>query len=267
MVDLRAGLRRVDTPLARSLLLGVAVSIAVTVVSRFGGLAGWETRAIDAFLFFRDRVPTPEIVLVNIDDAAFQEMGERQPLPRPYLAQLAEFLLESGARVVGFDVQLKKATTPREDGALVAVTRRWDGRSGRLVFTTVANPIEDVRPARYAPTPAYSPDLRAIFGFANAPLSPDGLVRVARPVLPAAGDQYLPSFALAVLAGYEGYSPEALAAALTGGTSREVVLPVGDPKRGINRHDAISVGSLRDTVWRIDYVGQPGAFAAARRWA
>jgi len=91
---------------------------------------------------------------VNIDDAAFQEMGERQPLPRPYLAQLAEFLLESGARVVGFDVQLKKATTPREDGALVAVTRRWDGRSGRLVFTTVANPIEDVRPARYAPTPA-----------------------------------------------------------------------------------------------------------------
>ena len=262
MVDLRAGLRRVDTPLARSLLLGVAVSIAVTVVSRFGGLAGWETRAIDAFLFFRDRVPTPEIVLVNIDDAAFQEMGERQPLPRPYLAQLAEFLLESGARVVGFDVQLKKATTPREDGALVAVTRRWDGRSGRLVFTTVANPIEDVRPARYAPTPAYSPDLRAIFGFANAPLSPDGLVRVARPVLPAAGDQYLPSFALAVLAGYEGYSPEALAAALTGGTSREVVLPVGDPKRGINRHDAISVGSLRDTVWRIDYVGQPGAFAA-----
>src|SRR2546422_573551 len=100
-------------------------------------------------------------------------MGERQPLPRPYLAQLAEFLLESGARVVGFDVQLKKATTPREDGALVAVTRRWAGR-----------------------------------------------------------------------------------------TSREVVLPVGDPKRGINRHDAISVGSLRDTVWRIDYVGQPGAFAA-----
>src|SRR5438045_3056863 len=79
VVDLRAGLRRVDTPLARSLLLGVAVSIAVTVVSRFGGLAGWETRAIDAFLFFRDRIPTPEIVLVNIDDAAFQEMGERQP--------------------------------------------------------------------------------------------------------------------------------------------------------------------------------------------
>jgi len=251
----------VDTPLARSLLLGVAVSIAVTVVSRFGGLAGWETRAIDAFLFFRDRVPTPEIVLVNIDEAAFQEMGERQPLPRRYLADLAEFLFQSGARVVGFDVQLKKATTPAEDGALVALTRRWEGRGGRLVFTTVATPIEESRPARYAPTPAFSPDLRALFGFANAPLSADGLVRVARPVLPASDSGYLPSFALAVLAGYEGYSPSTLATALTGG-SREVVLPVGDPRKGITRHDAITVARLRDTVWRIDYVGQPGAFAA-----
>src|SRR5262249_59784142 len=38
VVDPRAGLRRVDTPLARSLLLGVAVTIPLTLVSPFRGL-------------------------------------------------------------------------------------------------------------------------------------------------------------------------------------------------------------------------------------
>src|SRR5574341_464356 len=40
----------------RALLLGIAVSVVVTVVSRIGVLSGWETRAVDAFLFFRDQV-------------------------------------------------------------------------------------------------------------------------------------------------------------------------------------------------------------------
>lgn len=255
-----AWLRRADTPLGRSLLLGIAVSIAVTAVSRFGGLAGWETRAVDAFLFFRDRVPTPEIVLVHIDEDAFQEMGERQPLPRRYLADLGEFLLESGARVVGFNVQLRKVTTPEEDGALIALTRRWDGRDGRLVFTTVAHESVEGGAVRYAPTPPFSPELRAIFGYANAPIGGDGLVRKALPVLPAAGGGYLPSFAVAVLAGYHGYSPESLTRALA--AMEPVTLPVGDPRRGITGQQPVSVATLRDSVWRIDYVGRPGAFAS-----
>lgn len=259
---LRAWLGWAHTPLARSLLLGLAVSVVVTVISRVGGLAGWETRAIDAFLFFRDRVPTPEIVLVHIDDEAFQELGERQPLSRRYLADLGEFLLQSGAKVVGFDVQLKKVSSPQEDGALVALTRRWEGKGGRLVFTTVASPSGEGRPLRYAPAPAFSPDLRVVFGFANAPLGADGLVRSLLPVLPAAGGAYLPSFALAVLAGYEGYSADALSGALTERAPTGVVLPVGDPRKGITGHEPVSLATLRDTVWRIDYVGQPGAFAS-----
>src|SRR5262245_18491490 len=83
---------------ARALVLGIAVSLIVTGASQVGALAGWETRAVDAFLFFRDRVPAPEIVLVAIDDESFEALGARQPLPRDYLAALLDFLLRSGAR-------------------------------------------------------------------------------------------------------------------------------------------------------------------------
>jgi CHASE2 domain-containing sensor protein len=85
---------------ARALFLGVVVSVGVTALSRVGVLSGWEARAVDAFLFFRDRVPAPEIVLVVIDEDAFKKLGERQPLSRRSLADLGDFLLRSGARVV-----------------------------------------------------------------------------------------------------------------------------------------------------------------------
>ncbi|HEV3347588.1 MAG TPA: CHASE2 domain-containing protein, partial [Methylomirabilota bacterium] len=83
----------------RAMVVGLLVSVAVTGLSRTGVLAGWETRAVDAFLFLRDRVPAPEIVLVLIDDDAFLALGQRQPLSRRYVADLADFLLRSGARV------------------------------------------------------------------------------------------------------------------------------------------------------------------------
>ena len=80
------GVRRV----AQALLLGVAVSVGVTALSRVGVLSGWETRAVDAFLFLRDRVPAPEIVLILIDEESFAALGERQPLSRRYLADLVD---------------------------------------------------------------------------------------------------------------------------------------------------------------------------------
>ena len=108
----------------RAMLIGLLVSVAVTALSRTGILAGWETRAVDAFLFLRERVPAPEIVLVVIDDDAFAALGQRQPLPRRYLADLADFLLRSGARVVAFDLVVTAPSQPEDDQALVATARR-----------------------------------------------------------------------------------------------------------------------------------------------
>src|SRR5207249_6062562 len=83
-----------------ALVLGMVLSAGVVALSWIGAFAGWETRAVDVFMFLRDPVPAPGIAIVLIDDEAFRALGERQPLSRVFLAELADFLLRSGARVV-----------------------------------------------------------------------------------------------------------------------------------------------------------------------
>ncbi len=246
---------------ARALVLGIAVSVAVTALSRLGALAGWETRAVDAFLFFRDRVPSPEVVLVVIDEEAFQGLGERQPLPRRYLADLGDFLLRSGARVVAFDVVLRARSDPKEDQALVAVTRRWDREgAGRLVFATLAVPRKGVGPERYDASQPFSPELQGLFGFTNAPLGEDGVIRRMAPVLPAGDGGLLPSFAFTAVAAYAGTTPSALDRMLAAG--RELPLPVRRAGGSPLAERPISLTSLSARLWRIDFAGPPGTFTA-----
>ena len=256
---MKASTRRV----VHALLLGVAVSVAVTALSRIGVFSGWETRAVDAFLFLRDRVPAPEIVLVLIDEESFAALGERQPLSRRYLADLGEFLLQSGARVVAFDVQLKSGSTPDEDAALVAMTRRWEtSGSGRLVFASLAIPRKGEGPVRYEVSPAFSSGLRGLFGFSNAPVGADGVIRRMAPVLPAADGGFLPSLALATLAGYSGQTAETLARALGGKTGAPLALPVRGHYGRITRDERISLGRLSGAAWRIDFAGPEGSFSS-----
>ncbi len=256
-MSLSPGVRRV----VNALLLGVAVSVGVTALSRVGALSGWETRAVDAFLFLRDRVPAPEIVLVLIDEDAFAALGERQPLSRRYLADLGDFLLGSGARVVAFDVQLRSRFDPKEDAALIAVTRRWETTgAGRVVFASLAIPRKGESPARYEVAPAFSPDLRGLFGFSNAPVGADGVIRRMAPVLPSADGGFLPSFALAVLAGYSGRTAEQLSRALGGAPRGALTLPVRDRHGRISREEPISLGLLSGAPWRIDFTGREGSF-------
>ncbi|HMH50864.1 MAG TPA: adenylate/guanylate cyclase domain-containing protein [Candidatus Acidoferrum sp.] len=251
------GLRaRASKPVARALLLGLAVSIGITVLSRLGVYAGWEARAIDAFLFFRERVPAPAVVVVAIDEDTFQALGERQPLDRQFLADLADFLLKSGARVVAFDVQLSRASTPLDDAALVGMTRRWE--PGRVAFASLARPRGEAGRERYEASAAFSPALRATPGFANAPIGDDGVIRRMMPVLPSVDGGYLPSLALAALAGAGGYAPERLAAALHDGGA-PLALPVADTAGRLDRVEPVTVDTLAHAPWRIDFAGRPGS--------
>jgi adenylate cyclase len=258
-VSLSPGVRRV----VNALLLGVAVSVGVTALSRVGALSGWETRAVDAFLFLRDRVPAPEIVLVVIDEDSFAALGERQPLSRRYLADLGEFLLRSGARVVAFDVQLRTPSVAQEDGALVALTRRWEASDGgRVVFAAGAIPRKDEGPVRYQMAPAFSPNLRGLFGFSNAPVGADGVIRRMAPVLPSTDGGFLPSFALAILTAYSGRAADQLAPALKGGAHAVLTLPLRDRHGRITRSEPISLDRLVGAAWRIDFTGREGSFTA-----
>ncbi len=240
--------------------MGLLVSVAVTAFSRTGVLAGWETRAVDAFLFLRDRVAAPEITLVVIDDDAFQALGQRQPLSRRYVADLADFLLKSGARVVAFDLVLTAPTAPAEDQALLATVARWSAaRPGSLLFATFAMPADPDGAGGYTLLPAFSPELGGMFGFANAPIGADGMVRRFTPVLPRAGGGWLPALSLTTLAASAGLPPAELAKRLAeNGTA--IPLPVREESGALAGPVATPVSQLATRSWRIDFTGPAGAF-------
>jgi len=243
----------------RAMLIGLLVSVAVTALSRTGILAGWETRAVDAFLFLRERVPAPEIVLVVIDDDAFAALGQRQPLPRRYLADLADFLLRSGARVVAFDLVVTAPSQPEDDQALVATARRWAAeRPGALVFASLAVPEAGTH--AYTLLPPFSPELTALLGFANAPVGADGVVRRFTPALTASGGGRIPALSLAALAGSTGLGAGEVVARL-GAARATIPLPVRDEHGRLARAET-SLAQLGGIPWRIDYTGPPGAFTS-----
>jgi len=242
------------------MLVGLLVSVAVTALSRTGVLAGWETRAVDAFLFLRDRVAAPEIALVVIDDDAFQALGQRQPLSRRYVAELADFLLTSGARVVAFDLVLTAPTGPAEDQALLATVGRWrSARPGSLLFATFAMPADKDGAGGYTLLPPFAPELAGALGFANAPIGADGMVRRFTPVLPRAGGGWLPALSLATLAASAGLPPAELTARLAG-DGAAIPLPLREPSGALAGPTETSVGQLAARPWRIDYTGPAGAF-------
>jgi adenylate cyclase len=245
----------------RAMLVGLLVSVAVTALSRTGVLAGWETRAVDAFLFLRDREAAPEITLVLIDDDAFQALGQRQPLSRRYVADLADFLLKSGARVVAFDLVLTAPTVAAEDQALLATVGRWHAtRPGSLVFATFAMPAGPDGANGYTLLPPFAPELAGLLGFANAPIGADGMVRRFTPVLPRAGGGWLPALSLATLAASTGLPPAELAQRLAGDGPAAIPLPVREPSGALAGPTPTAVSQLAARPWRVDFTGPAGAF-------
>jgi adenylate cyclase len=195
-----------------------------------------------------------------VDEDAFRELGDRQPLSRRYLAELGELLLRSGARVVAFDVQFRSATAPEEDEALVALAERWRGREGgRLVFSSVAEAGAGGS-GGYALAPLFSPRLEGLVGFANAPVGADGVIRRMVAVLPATDGGLLPSFALVAALARAGQGPEAVAPALA--TGAPLLLPARDRRGAVGRGEPVAAARLASAQWRIDYAGPAGAFTS-----
>ncbi len=258
-------LRRRKRRFYQSLALGFSVSLLTSLVSSMGYLEGFEARALDFLLWMRGRVKSPEIVLVRIDDQAFHRLGEKQPLPRAYLAGLVALLDRSGARVIGLDVELKVKTDARADAALLeAIRRASENGLSKVVPVYLIRPEknEESGAVLYARAPFFSPRLAALSGFANAPIDADGLAREVPLAVRGSDGSLLPSFALALLARYAGYDAARLEAALSRGEKITLDLPEWNRFSGrlLPRPAPLSFGL--DDRWKINFAGAEGSFTA-----
>jgi adenylate cyclase len=182
----------------------------VTGLSALGHLEAVQARALDLVLAMRGPRLAAGVVIVAIDDAAFEGLGRRQPLPRAYLARLVRGLQRSGAAVVALDVSLTTATIPEDDAALATAIREF---SHDAVSRVVLADIPDVGAG-----PLGEPGFRqaVVRGSPAVPVEADGVIRRAVLVIPGGAGAPRPTLSLATVARLAGLDQRALDAAVRG---------------------------------------------------
>lgn len=106
---------------------GAAAAVAVTAASALGWLEPLQVRTLDLVQRLGGQRFPPEVVVVAIDEAAFEKLGARQPIPRGYLASVLRGLDRSGAAAIGLDIALSVPTTAADDEALARAIRQFGG--------------------------------------------------------------------------------------------------------------------------------------------
>ena len=257
-------LKRRKRRLYKSLVLGFSVSLITALASYMGYLEGFEAKALDFLLWVRGRVRSPEIVLVQIDDQAFRNLGEKQPLPRSYLAGLIDVLDKSGAKVIGVDVEFKVKTDPREDQILLqAIQRASENGVSKVVPVYIIRPDKETEgEVLYTHAPFFSPKVADVAGFANAPIDTDGLARQLPLAVRGSDGKILPSLALAVLARYGGYDAVRLAEALNQTGMITLMLPEWGKLQGGLLPRPTPLSFQLEDIWKINFAGAHGSFAS-----
>ena len=247
----------------RGLSSGLVVSGLLVTATSLGYFSGYQGTLLDFYLWLRGGARAPEIVIVAIDDAAFQRLEERQPLPREYVAAVIRGIRKSGARAIGLDLDLRRPTIAPEDAALAAAIAGAPGTPAGPVV--VARMLQAVRAAdgdiRFSPSSLYLPALEAASGFAEVPKDDDGFFRRMPLVVPTESEAFFPSFALALLARLGGLDPAALNTRLAGQAPIALPAPSWDETRGRFREPS-PLTFAPDDDWKINFVGPAGSFLA-----
>lgn len=243
------------------LTLGFLASAVVATVTSLGYFSGYQGKALDLYFWMQGRTRAPEIVLVAIDDTAFQRLNERQPIPRDYLAGLIRGLRKSGVRLIAIDVDLRRSTTPAEDRALIAAIR---GAPGDRVVPVIAARTLSAEPAangeiRFRPRALYDPLLEVDSGFAEVPKDDDGFFRRIPLVVPLPEGGFFPSLALVALTRLGQQGRADLARIPDGAELIVLSAPSWDEARGRLVGDVPLRFSPEDD-WKINFVGPAGSF-------
>src|SRR5258705_11215835 len=133
--------------------VGLVAACAVTGASAMGYLESLQARALDLLIYLQSPRQPSGLVIVAIDDAAFDALGRRQPLPRDYLARVLRDVTRAGAVVIGLDISLRTASAPEDDRAMAAAIIDLGARGDRR--PVVASPSRP--PTRPLAVPALRP--------------------------------------------------------------------------------------------------------------
>ena len=229
--------------------VGLAASVVVAAASGLGYLTGFQSTALDLLQILRGSPYPSGVVIVAIDNTAFEGFGGRSPIPRDYLARVVRGIARSGAAAVGVDVRFDTPTKPADDAALAAAIRQFaDNGLSRVVLLA---PIEPN--ARLLGGAELGPSV--VLASPDVPQDKDQVMRRAEAAVPAKGGRSLPTLGLAVAARAGGFDGRALDEAFTG---RELALP--RLRNGVLEPGGKPVKARAGTTWTINYVGPPGTF-------
>jgi adenylate cyclase len=163
-------------PWLRGLLLGLFAFWVITPMSFLPLGKFLENRALDFCYQWRpDQPPPPEILLVGIDEASFQELRRSWPWPRSWHARLIKRLVAAGAKLVVFDIVFAEPSTPEEDQEFISTVQA----AGNVVLAKTLEMVEGPQFRRQiliTPMPHLAAVARGI-GLAMVTPDMDGVVR------------------------------------------------------------------------------------------
>jgi len=182
--------------------VGLAAALLVMAASARGDLEGLQARSLDLLMWLQGQTlhSVSDVVIVAIDDAAFDKLGRIQPISREYLARLIVGARRAGAYVVGLDVALASPTSPAADRALAQALLDWsdEGQSRVIALDNLAPQGPLGRAALEGKVPLAA---------AEVPADQDGVIRRVVPVVPRGSGVGAASFGFAVVRRLVGWDP------------------------------------------------------------
>jgi adenylate cyclase len=182
--------------------VGLAAALLVMAGSARGDLEGLQARSLDLLMWLQGQTlhSVSDVVIVAIDDAAFEHLGRAQPLSREYLGRLIVGARRAGAYVVGLDVALASPTSVAADRALAQAILDWsdEGQSRVIVLDNLAPQGPLGRAALEGKVPLAA---------AEVPADQDDVIRRVVPVVPRGSGVPAASFGFAVVRRLVGWDP------------------------------------------------------------
>ncbi len=109
-------------------IVAIAAAALGTVASSTHLMRALELQSVDARFSVRGAQERPdEIVVVQVDDRTFTDLGVQWPFPRSLHGRVIDQLRRAGAKTIAVDIQFTEPTAPAQDNALIEAIERKGG--------------------------------------------------------------------------------------------------------------------------------------------